>query len=224
MGHLRFALQAIEKRGPVIVYKSTYYDQGAAISAIMALHTGGSIDADLTFCRGAMWKKVLNPPRLNFDVCLRPERKYDNLFNIDRHLVKADCRELPLPDGCLKSVMFDPPFIAGKARSDGIMNRLYGGFDSHEEMLRFYRESLAEIKRVLKTFGVLVFKCQDYVNGRTPLFTHVDIFELARAARFRPVDLFILLATNRPIRQMDNQVHARKFHCYFWIFKKRGKR
>jgi hypothetical protein len=41
-------------------------------------------------------------------------------------------------------------------------------------------------------------------------------------AGWYPKDLFILLAKNRLIAnwQKANQKHARRYHCYYWVFKK----
>ena len=67
-----------------------------------------------------------------------------------------------------------------------------------------------------------MFKCQDGVLSGVNNFTHVAIYGMASQVGFKPVDLFILLAKHR-MRDPSHKVqkHARKFHSYFWVFKKR---
>ena len=60
--------------------------------------------------------------------------------------------------------------------------------------------------------GVLVFKCQDKVSSGK---------QWAIARGFEVLDLFILLARSRLVANWQrNQKHARKFHSYFWVFRK----
>ncbi|WP_050768533.1 class I SAM-dependent methyltransferase [Lancefieldella rimae] len=66
----------------------------------------------------------------------------------------ADFRELPFPDESFNLVIFDPPHLIGKR---GWRSDYYGSLDSHtwrEDLAKGFRECL----RVLKPYGVLVFK------------------------------------------------------------------
>lgn len=66
----------------------------------------------------------------------------------------ADFRELPFPDESFHLVIFDPPHLIGKR---GWRSDYYGSLDSHtwrEDLVKGFRECL----RVLKPYGVLVFK------------------------------------------------------------------
>ena len=56
--------------------------------------------------------------------------------------------------------------------------------------------------------------------------THTFIQNEAEKLGFYTKDLFILLAKNRLVAkwQLKNQKHARKFHCYFWVFEKNNKK
>ena len=78
---------------------------------------------------------------------------------------------------------------------------------------------------VLKPDGILIFKCQDKVSSGKQYMTHVFVMNTAVATGFYPKDLFILLANNRLVAdwQKRNQKHARKMHCYFWVFQKTDK-
>lgn len=65
----------------------------------------------------------------------------------------------------------------------------------------------------------MIFKCQDVVFSAKNHFTHVWVMNEALKLGFYPKDLFILLARNR-LTDGRKQQHARKFHSYFWVFKK----
>lgn len=68
-------------------------------------------------------------------------------------------------------------------------------------------------------------KCQDKVSGGKQYMMHCSIFEWARDIGFETLDVFILLAKARLIANWQrNQKHARKYHCYFWVFQKPMKR
>lgn len=71
----------------------------------------------------------------------------------------------------------------------------------------------------MKIGGILVFKNQDTVSSAKQYFSHCAIMNMALKNNFYPKDLFILLAKQRIIGGMHhNQQHARKFHCYYWVF------
>ena len=72
----------------------------------------------------------------------------------------------------------------------------------------------------------MIFKCQDKVSSGKQYFSHVYVQKEAIKYGFYPLDLFILLAKNRIVAdwQKANQKHARKFHSYFWVFKKCNKK
>lgn len=204
------------RNGKIYIIKSISYDQTAMIGIIMELHCSGKIEADVTYGQGAMWKK-LPDPELKFDIAPKvPE------------VIPADCRNLPVSSGSIKSIMYDPPFVAGhpeSSKNSMIVRRGYGMFPGISELLQFYKDSIKEFWRILSPRGVLVFKCQDYVHDHLNNFIHCDILAIARAEGFKALDLFVLLAKTRIIRDnMKCQEHARKYHCYFWVFKKPHKR
>ena len=82
--------------------------------------------------------------------------------------------------------------------------------------------SLKEFYRILKFGGIVIFKCQDVCSGRKQFFSHGIVMNMAVQLGFYPLDMFVLLAKSRLIR-MQNQNHARKYHCYFWVFQKSRK-
>ena len=124
--------------------------------------------------------------------------------------------------------MFDPPFLATTGKSleskdyNNIIAKRFSVFSSEKELYKFYIDSMAEFYRILKNDGILVFKCQDKISSGKQYMSHVFIMNEAVKLGFYPIDLFILLSKNRLVAdwQLNNQKHARKFHCYFWVFQK----
>ncbi len=193
------------------IIKSVSESQAEIMTSIIWLYCKKGIEIDLTYGKGGMWRGVESAPVKRFD--LNPSGP---------EVEKADVRKLPLASGSVYSVLFDPPFIA-KGGGWGKMVRRYGAFPTPKKLNDFYKKSLSEIYRVLKINGWLVFKCMDFCNARKNWFFHCHIFNLAAARGFYPKDLFILKAKSR-IRphnfRAETQQYARKYHCYFWIFKK----
>ena len=140
----------------------------------------------------------------------------------------ADSRNLPLPDASIGCMMFDPPFLATKGPSltanhnGNIINKRFGVYPTEKDLHSFYVDSLKEAYRVLHPGGILIFKCQDKVSSGKQYMSHVFIANQAVKNGFYPKDLFILLAKNRIIAnwQINNQKNSRKYHSYFWVFKK----
>lgn len=178
------------------------------------------IELDPTYSKGNFYKtNVIDEPILKFDIF--PQRE---------EVVQADCRNLPLKDCSVSSIVFDPPFLATKGKSlvvdssANIIARRFSVFPTEKELHRFYVESLKELHRVLKDDGILIFKCQDKVSSGKQYFSHVFICNEAERIGFSAVDLFVLLAKTRLVAAWQRkQRHARKFHCYYWVFKKNGK-
>jgi len=198
--------------------KSISYDQQEILKDIIKLYIpSGHIDCDCTYSKGIFYK--------NSDIC-EPTYKFD-INPINDSVVKSDCRNLPLEDNSIMSMVYDPPFLAtrGKSlnKSDGnnlIANR-FSVFPNEPELHKFYSDSLQEMYRVLDKDGILIVKCQDKVSSTKQYMSHCYIYNEAVNLGFYPIDLFILLTKSRLVADWQrNQKHSRKFHSYFWVFKK----
>ena len=201
--------------------KSTSYSQEEIIQNILSLHCNGKdIDCDPTYSKGNFYKKI-NKPKYRFD--LVPQ---------DAGTMQADCRKLPLEDGSIETLMFDPPFVISQGPSlsvekkgRNIISSRFSSFESPTRLYEFYTESLIEFYRVLKDKGVLIFKCQDTVSGGKQYLSSWFIIAKAVELGYYPKDIFILLAKNRLISgKIKKQQHARKYHSYFLVFEKRNKK
>lgn len=142
--------------------------------------------------------------------------------------MEGDSRNLPIDSESIRCEMFDPPFLAtsGKSLQDNddrnIIAHRFGVYPNEESLHQFYIDSMKEAHRVLVDNGILIFKCQDKIAHGKQYMSHVFIMNEAVKIGFYPKDLFILGAKNRLVAdwQARNQKHARKFHCYFWVFQK----
>lgn len=195
--------------------KSISFDQHELIENIINLYVAGNtFDVDATYGYGEFYTRIPRPA-LCYDIApKRPEA------------IIGDSRNLPLASSSIKSLMFDPPFVVSnhKDSEEYLMGQKYGGYRTINELREHYQTSLDEFARVLRPRGICVFKCQDFVHGRRNYFIHNEVLEMARASGFSGVDLFILLARNRFKGGIKTQNHARKFHCYFWVFRRNQKR
>lgn len=202
--------------------KSISYDQGEIINWILQLHVPqGYIDCDPTYSKGNFYKKYgVSEPKYKFDI----EPEFDDV-------VQADARHLPLEDGSINCVMFDPPFLSTSGPSlkgdddNNKINKRFGVYPTEQKLHQFYVDAMREFYRILNDKGILIFKCQDKVSSSKQFMSHCLIHNQAVKIGYYPKDLFILLAKNRIVAnwQLKNQKNARKFHSYFWVFEKNGR-
>lgn len=203
-----------------MIIKTINYSQFEIIKNIIKLHVeDGIIDCDPTYSTGVFYKKSNIPiPKLRYDITPTVE-----------NVIKANSEDLPLDDESIKSIIFDPPFVVSKGPSlkkkkkgSNIISSRFSSYESIPLLWEYYKKSLKEFYRILKPGGVVIFKCQDTVSGGKNYFSHVHVMNEALKLGFYPKDLFVLLAKNRLIsNNMKNQQHARKYHCYFWVFQKK---
>lgn len=201
------------------VIKSISYDETEILNSIISLHCEAGIELDPCYSIGSFYDRSgITKPKYKFDI--KPQAK---------GVKQASADNLPFKDGEIKSIMFDPPFIISSGPSledescDGnLTHNRFSSFPSSKLLFEFYRGALIEFSRILQPNGVLIFKCQDTVSSGKNYFTHCLVMSMAMEYGFYPKDLFILMVKNRMISgKHTKQQHARKFHCYYWVFEKR---
>jgi len=209
-----------------MVIKSISYDQHEILQNIVDLHTG-PIQADVTFGSGCFYGKYRYRRSEGENIFIegeipRPPFCFD-LVPRKPGVIAADVRHLPVKSGVLKCVAFDPPFMARTGPGATLKARFGEIVGTIRDLQDFYTYAMIEIHRVLVPGGWLIFKLQDGVLSGVNNFTHAVMYNRAEYIGFKPVDLFVLLAKFRMMHpKQPVQKHARKFHSYFWVFKKRG--
>jgi len=190
---------------------------------VMSLYAApGSTVADVTFGKGVFWRKI-------------PEGTY-RLLATDLE-GGVDCRNLPYADASIDCVVFDPPYMhspGGTAHANHQNYESYYRNNSagnacgkkyHDAVLELYFEAADEACRVLRHGGIYIVKCGDEVCSNRQRLTHVELINEVGQKGFVIEDLFVLVRNNRPgVSRAVRQVHARKNHSYFLVFRKAGGR
>lgn len=186
---------------------------------VLALYVRpGSTVADVTYGKGVFWKGVLR-------------EKY-KLLATDLK-TGVDCRSLPYESGSLDCLVFDPPYMHTPGGTAHVNHQNYENYYAnnvnangttkkyHEAVLDLYFKTANEAKRVLRNEGVFIVKCGDEVCANQQRLTHVELINEFSQHGFVIEDLFVLLRSNRPgVSRVLRQVHARKNHSYFLVFRK----
>jgi len=181
-----------------------------------------SLIADVTYGRGIFWKKV---PK--------------NVYRLIASDIKdgVDSRDLPYPPKSFDCVVFDPPYMHTPGGTAHVNHQNYetyyknnaaangSGKKYHEAVLDLYFKSAIEARRVLKDEGVYIVKCGDEVCANQQRLTHVELINELTGKGFVVEDLFVLLRNNKPgMSRVLRQVHARKNHSYFLVFRKSNRK
>jgi len=182
----------------------------------------GSIVADITYGNGIFWKHVQHG-------------RYKLLATDIKDGV--DCRHLPYMDGYLDCVVFDPPYMHTPGGTAHVNHQNYEGYyhnneipkgltkKYHEAVRELYFQTGVEIYRTLREQGILILKCGDEVCANQQCLTHVEIINEYTSNGFVIEDLFVVVRRNKPgVSRVLRQVHARKNHSYFLVFRKSSKR
>ena len=186
----------------------------------------GAEIADVTYGKGVFWKRI---------------NQADYHLHFSDIKMGIDCRNLPYDNQSMDCVVLDPPYMEGfyrrnndhlagngtfssfrEAYSDGsIYEQKAGAPKYHDAVLDMYYSAGYEAVRVLKTNGILIVKCQDEVSANKQHLTHVEIINEYTKHGLVIEDLFVMIRNNKPnISTLKKQVHARKNHSYFLVFRK----
>lgn len=185
---------------------------------ILNLYKIDRFEVDPCYSKGNFYKREVPEPKYCFDIAPQND-----------DVIKADARELPFAPGTVKSLIFDPPFLATKgpslkqADASNLILKRFSVFPTEPELFKFYWQALKHFYDILAPKGFLIVKCQDKVSSGKQYFSHIYIHNMALELGFYPKDLFVLHNKSKMIGKWGgNQVHAFKFHSFFWIFKKRN--
>ena len=194
------------------VIKSVQNNDRDILIAIKQLYLNGeNFDLDPCYSTGKFYKDLE-----------KPLYKMDK-FSCNKNIIQNDILNgIPLPNNSINSIVFDPPFMFGKhgKTDENIMTKRFTMFDSWKDLEKMYKKSLSEFYRIIKKGGIVAFKCQDYTDSKTTL-THCFIHNWAIEIGFNVEDLFIMVFSGGRIWNSKlKQRHARKYHSYWFVFKK----
>lgn len=198
---------------------SISFDQHQILRWINELHLDGKwIECDPCFGRGQFYSPSDIPyPRYIYDLDSSVSRDIRELQQMPLHV---DCRNTPLMDESVRSLIFDPPFLQTTGKGSIIKDR-FDSYPTMDDLWAMYRDAIDEFYRILVTDGVLIVKMQNTVMSGKQWWS-VDYINEICARRFAKVDEFVLLAKHRmPQHNLKNQRHARKFHCFFNVYRRK---
>ncbi len=178
----------------------------------------GSLVADVTYGRGVFWKAV-------------PEDRY-RLLATDL-ATGVDCRELPYEFASIDCVVLDPPYMHTPGGTAHVGHQNFENYYKnngstnghllkyHEAVLDLYFKAGKEAWPVLGPNGIFIVKCQDEVCANQQRLTHVELINEYHGLGFVCEDLFVMVRNNKPgVSRVLKQIHARKNHSYFLVFRK----
>lgn len=205
-----------------LVFSAYGGDNSEIFPRVLRLHVPpGARVADVTYGKGVFWKNI-------------PSGEYQLLASDLK--TGVDCRNLPYGNGEVDCVVLDPPYMEGLYREDDSFaaNGTHSAFRNHysngnrpaalgnkwhDAVLELYVRAAIEARRVLKSKGTLIVKCQDEVSAGIQRMTHVEIILNLIRMGYYPKDIFVVVRRNRPgVTRVIKQLHARKNHSYFLVF------
>jgi transcriptional regulator with XRE-family HTH domain len=186
---------------------------------ILSLYVApGSVVSDVTYGKGVFWKNI-------------PKGLYQ--LKASDVTQGVDCRSLPYEEQTIDCVVLDPPYMHTPGGTAHVGHQNYEGYyrnnttkngsgkKYHEAVLDLYFKAADEAHRVLREDGIFIVKCADEVCANQQRLTHVELINEFTQKGFIVEDLFALVRSNRPgVSRILKQVHARKNHSYFLVFRK----
>jgi hypothetical protein len=159
-----------------------------------------------------------------------PDSKYDVVTSdIESHGI--DARHLPYEDESFDGIICDPPWLAasptGMSHWDADRYRTRGKQGSGKDRVTFadlvgvYQESAGEAARVLRTDGFMIVKMQDLIS-EGGFRSHMEIVAKIQKEGFWIEDCFVLTQWSPPALSRGRQIHSRRNHSYFYVFRRRG--
>lgn len=193
------------------IIRSVSQSQEEILGNILKLYIPkGEFDCDLTTSKAVFYSRHIPLPKHLYD-------KYPQMEGVQ----PLESAEL-LPHNIFRSIVVDLPFIVSYGEWNGgkIKDR-FTHFENKEELYAANDYMLSLAHNLLNKGGILVMKTMDVnTNGKQLWVSHyvqTKAFELG----FKLLDTFIYVSPTRIISQQNIiQRIARKYHSYFFVFKK----
>lgn len=194
------------------IIKSVSDDQNEILSNILRLYVPeGRFDCDFTFSIGNFYKHIP-----------QPNLKFDKYPQIEGVLPLEEAEKIPFTS--LSSVVFDLPFIVKDKSNINEQSKIalrFNYFTSVAELYKVNEDMLNLSFRVLKRGGILVVKTMDVCAVGGQVWVSDYVYHKAFELGFELLDKFILVSPSRYVFMKGIQRHARKYHSYFLVFKKK---
>jgi hypothetical protein len=184
-------------------------DNAQLIASIAPLYLSGSV-LDVTYGRGAWWKRYAPEPFASHDIALDG----------------VDFRALPEQDRSWDAVCFDPPYIPSRAMETSTgravdQRSAYGLTErrSRADVDKLIADGLAECARVARQW-VLVKSC-DYAENPTVFrLAHITTIVAGEKLGLRVHDLLVLGGNTGPVnRRLRTIRRTRRAHSYLIVFR-----
>lgn len=182
---------------------------------------------DMTYGKGVFWRNIgtVEEPY--------PYTVFANDIDDSLGDTSYDYRDLPkMWEKTFNAVVLDPPYMEGnptpkrgseiKKAMDDRYKVLNDNAKNVEEILQIrYIPGMEEADRVLLGDGICIVKCQDQVESGKNKWIHIWIYEYAtKFLGWKAEDLFVMVCNNKPTMRHNYQIHARKNHSFWWVFRK----
>lgn len=194
------------------IIKSVSNSQDEILYNILRLyvHTE-TYDCDLTASIGVFYRGIIPLPLHLYD-------KYPQMENV-RSLAEA----FELPNECFHSIVLDLPFIVKDEVSaqTSMVSQRFTSFLTMQELYDANDSMLNLAYRLLKKRGYLIMKTMDIKYSGKQYWIGNYVQNKAKEIGFRLEDMFILMSKTKVLSTgWHNQHSARKYHSYFFVFKK----
>lgn len=199
---------------PSTVIRSVSESQDEILCNILKLYVKTkTFDCDLTFSKGNFYH-VIDVPQLKFDINPQTEGV--------KHLSEA----YDIPSYSLHSIIIDLPFIVNANNKGNFSNcskiaKRFNFFQSEEELYKTYENMINLAYDKLSKGGFFVVKLMDVCGPNGQIWISNYVQNKAKEYGFIHDDTFILIARTKYLYSNGRQQrHARKYHSYFFVFRK----
>lgn len=194
--------------------KSVEDSQHKILRSILKLYIPSKhFDCDLTYSKGNFYKQRIPKPAWKFDKY--PQEEVKGVLLLEE--------AYKLEQESLSSVVIDLPFIIRDSTSEqSVIYQRFKSFKNLPKLQSAYESTMSLAHRILKEDGILVVKTQDVNSGGKQIWVHQIVERLADQLNFEIEDLFINISSHVMTRtDFSKQYHARKFHSYFYVLRKK---
>lgn len=190
------------------IIKSVSNNQTQILKWILQLYCDSpTFECDITYSIGKFYTHIP-----------QPLHKYDKYPQLDGVM---PLEALYSVENTYKSVVMDLPFLIHSDTSPLKMVERFNCFSSYDELCSTYRTMLQLAHRILRTKGVFIAKCMDINEHGTQRWVSNEVLNWCDILGFQHIDTFILTATDKITYIRGTQQHcARKYHSYFFVFRK----